>query len=479
MKKFLSTLKGKIIVSLIGVAVIASIVAAVIIITAPESYRSIKVAEIVGKTIIVNETDNSSNAYEGMNLYSGDKVSVQADSNMTLLFDADKYMFADEGTKFRVEASGDSKKGTTKTRIYLEEGSVLCRLDSKLSDDEVYEVETPNSVMSVRGTIFRMSIYQDDTGENFTRIDVLEGAVKTDLHKEDGTQIEEEETIEAGKSALVHSNPDISEFVVGENEIPFDEYSESMSQFVISTIDDGREIYIDKETFEEKTGLKEEDIEVKPEVKPKDETEPEVTLEDETEEAPKHEHVMSEWQVQTVASCTTEGVEVIKCTECEVVLQARNIAMLDHEYGEYEVTREATCTNSGEETATCKNCDNKITQAISIKAHTFGNWSDTKAATCTENGEQTRTCSACGISETTSIAALGHEYSHTSDCIHQKQSFGPYTVGQGISLNVTMICSRCQAQGDITQTTGTVAKIHADYPDFCEYSCSCGHIGTY
>lgn len=470
MKKFLSTLKGKIIVSLIGVAVIASIVAAVIIITAPESYRSIKVAEIVGKTIIVNEADNSSNAYEGMNLYSGDKVSVQADSNMTLLFDADKYMFADEGTKFRVEASGDSKKGTTKTRIYLEEGSVLCRLDSKLSDDEVYEVETPNSVMSVRGTIFRMSIYQDDTGENYTRIDVLEGAVKTDLHKEDGTQIEEEETIEAGKSALVHSNPDISEFVVGESEIPFDEYSESMSQFVISTIDDGREIYIDKETFEEKTGLKEEDIEVKPEVKPE---------ENEPEEEVDHEHVMGEWEVQSEATCLAEGVEVIKCTECEVVLEARKTAKLDHEYDEYEVTREATCTNSGEETAICKNCNNKITQAISIKAHTFGNWSNTKEATCTENGEKTRTCSACGISESTSIAALGHDYSHTKDCIHKKQNLGPYTVGQDISLDVTMICSRCQAAGDITQVTGTIVTLHPDYPDFCEYSCSCGHIGTY
>ena len=48
----------------------------------------------------------------------------------------------------------------------MSEGSVLCRLDSKLGDEEIFEVETPNSVMSVRGTIFKMTIYKDENGEN-------------------------------------------------------------------------------------------------------------------------------------------------------------------------------------------------------------------------------------------------------------------------------------------------------------------------
>ena len=141
MKAFLSTLKGKIIAGVsVGAVLIAGIVGALMIATGPEDYRTIKIQELNGATMVASGNVSAQEAYKGMNLKSGDVVTVQNDANMTLLLDMDKYMFADEGTKFRVEASGNSDKSTTKTRIVLEEGSVLCKLDTKLGDEETFEV---------------------------------------------------------------------------------------------------------------------------------------------------------------------------------------------------------------------------------------------------------------------------------------------------------------------------------------------------
>lgn len=465
MKKLLSSTKAKLITSISVVAFVGLIVAVIVIFTLPESYRSIKITELKGQTIITDSNQSQKNAYTGMNLESGNQAEVQTDSNMVLLFDSDKYMFADANTKFRVEAVGDDTKSNTRTKIILEEGSVLCRIDSKLSDDEVFEVETPNSTMSVRGTIFRMSIYQDNTGENYTRVDVLEGSVKTDLHMEDGSQMDETQTIEPGKSALVHSNPDLSEFVIGDTEIPYEEYSESMSQFVVSTIKEGREICVDEDTFIEKTGMKKNDVVNEAESQPEKDAD--------------HEHISGEWEIQKEATCIEKGEEVKLCQECKIVLETRELDTVEHIYEDWTVKIAGDCTTDKVEQRICTVCDKTEERNVEATGHSWGNWVVSKAATCTAEGTQSRICSVCNESENQVVAALGHNYSHTSDCIHQKQGVGPYTVGQQITLNVTTLCPRCQAVGDTIQTTGTVTQIHNDYPDFCEYSCSCGHVGTY
>lgn len=454
MKSLFVSVKAKILASIIAVASIGLIVTIIVVLALPKEYRSIKVTELKGQTIITDSSQNQNDAYTGMNLKSGNQVAVQTESSMVLLFDSDKYMFADENTKFRVEAVGSDTKANTKTKIVLEEGSVLCRLDSKLSGEEIFEVETPNSTMSVRGTIFRMSIYQNDTGENYTRVDVLEGSVKTDLHMEDGSGVDETQTIESGKSALVHSNPEISEFVVGETEIPYEEYSQSMSQFIVSTIETGREICVDEDTFKEKTGMEKKMNE-------------------------DHEHVPGEWELKKEATCTDKGEEVRCCQECREELEVRELDIAEHSYGDWNIKAAATCTKTGVEQRICTICNETEERVIEVTEHDFGKWVVNKEATCTAEGSKTRTCNVCNESESQAISKTEHDYVHTSASIHKKQGFGPYTVGQQITLDVTTLCSRCQASGDTLQMTGTVTQIHADYPDFCEYKCSCGHIGTY
>ena len=421
MKGFLATLKGKVIIGTVaGVCVLAAGVVVYLIITAPKDYRSIKVNNLFGTTLITDVSNVSENAYEGMNLESGDNVFVETDSNMTLLFDADKYMFADAGTKFKVVASGNGEKSTTRTKIILEEGSVLCRLDTKLKEGEVYEIETPNSTMSVRGTIFRMSIYKDESGENYTQLDVLEGAVKVDLHYEDGEKTGEEGIVEAGFASTVHSNPEISEFVIGESTISYEDFTEPMAQFVIDTVDSGREICIEKELFAHYTGL-ENHPEIETVIKEatcKEEGKKEIYCSTcdrivRVETIEKLEHTPGEWEDKDPAICNKKATEVLKCTECLEEIEVREIEdseYANHKLGAYEVTKKVTCTENGEETSTCEVCGETKTRVIEATGHKFGEWEETTKANCTVPGEKTRICNECGEKETENLSVTAHAY---------------------------------------------------------------------
>ena len=89
MKAFLATLKGKIIAGTLGVLVVTGAVVAAVAFSGPEDYRSIKVDELSGETIIIDEKNSEQEAYKGMNLKAGNTIEVKEGANMTLLMDAD------------------------------------------------------------------------------------------------------------------------------------------------------------------------------------------------------------------------------------------------------------------------------------------------------------------------------------------------------------------------------------------------------
>lgn len=450
MMKFLATLKGKMILVGLGVILVAGGIVTVLVLAGPKDYRSIKVDELNGQTVITDSEDTVRDAYKGMNLKSGDVVTVQEDANMTLLLDMDKYMFADAGTKFTVEASGNSEKSNTKTRIILEEGSVLCRLDSKLGDEESFEVETPNSVMSVRGTIFKMTIYKDENGDNYAKVDVLEGSVKVDLYNENGEKTGEEGLIEAGQAATVHSNTTISEFVIGESDISYDDFSGPMASFVVETVDTGREICIGEDLFKHYTGLEnhpEEGTVIK-EPTCSEEGEKEIYCSTcdtvvRVEPVEKLPHTPGEWMVETNATC----VERLRCSVCNEIIEEREIDFDKHDLERETIENQNGCDVHIVVQDVCKNCN--ITQEVSSrdeKRHTFGEWQITTEATCETAGGRQRTCSVCGEVETEEVAATGHSYSVTSTVAATCTAGG----------SSTSTCSNCGNQ----TTTSTAATGH-------------------
>ena len=208
MKTFLTTMKGKIIAGIATVGVVGAVAVAVAVMNS--GYRTIAVEELNGITQILNQ-GGTSDAYVGQHLKSGDDVTVTSDSDLTLAIDTDKYMFAKENTHFWVEAKG--KKSETRTKVHLDKGSTLCRIDNKLASTESFDVETPNATMSVRGTVYRASCYKGASGDAYTVVDVLEGEVYVEAHMENGESTEESRLLPAGKRAIIRSNPTVSEFV--------------------------------------------------------------------------------------------------------------------------------------------------------------------------------------------------------------------------------------------------------------------------
>lgn len=420
MKGLLKTTKWKIALGGGGVAVVGA-VAAVAILLSGQGYRTVAVQEVNGTSIIKNEKQESSNAYEGMHLNSGDDVTVQAESDMTLLLDMDKYVYAEENTHFWLQAEGDREM--SKTRIYLEEGSVLNRLNTKLAKGEEYEVDTPNSVMAVRGTVFRVTVFFDSDGIAWTKLEVYDGNVEVSLKTLEDEFNGVSEVFGPGESALIRASSDFSEFVLGEeNEvkrsIDYKAIPQATASKLIEFIDDGDVLCIDKELLMDYAKLQEHKIE-------------EVIVEEATcskegqrefrctvcneivrrETIPVLDHVTGDWETTSNATCTEKGQRVQLCTVCTEIVRRETIAALGHAPGDWQIISNATCTSEGQSAKICTRCGATVeTASIAALGHSFGAWTVTSSASCTSSGSESRTCSRCGSTETSTIAATGHSY---------------------------------------------------------------------
>ncbi|MBR6238510.1 MAG: FecR domain-containing protein [Lachnospiraceae bacterium] len=175
-----------------------------------EGYRSISVEQVTGTVSIVGEKNNGQ-AYVGEHLYSGDDVTVGDASELTMCMDNDKYVYADANTHFNLQASAANED--SKIKIYLDAGSELNDLQTSLAEGETYEVDTPNSTMSVRGTKFRVTVYVAADGLKYTLLEVTDGQVLARLKTEDGTYNGVERVFTPGQSALIRGNYEFSEFV--------------------------------------------------------------------------------------------------------------------------------------------------------------------------------------------------------------------------------------------------------------------------
>lgn len=197
--------KGKkiLIAACAAAVVVIAVIIAVVVLRKEESYRVIKVYEVSGDVTVKRDGKGDMEPYENMLLESGDTVVVNSGS-MTLKLDEDKYVYVEEETEFSVEATGTSEN--SKTTIVLKKGAITNEIQNKLSDDSSYEVNTPNSTMAVRGTVFRVEISYDDKGTCYTKVSVLEGKVSSNLVYADGTVSDKSVDVEKGYEVIIYQD---------------------------------------------------------------------------------------------------------------------------------------------------------------------------------------------------------------------------------------------------------------------------------
>lgn len=193
-----------------------------------DAYRSIKVYQTAGEAVIEREKVGKMDAFKNLKLISGDLGEVFVDSNMRLELDDDKYILIEEQSRLRIQAEGNDD--TSKTRIELLEGAVTCEIENKLSEDSTFEVSTPNSIMAVRGTTFRIAYLFDQVrGNGETIVQTLGGTVTTTPTDHKGIPTADSRDITGGQqvsvvdveqpSAPTDSAPDDSNQTVGETVI--------------------------------------------------------------------------------------------------------------------------------------------------------------------------------------------------------------------------------------------------------------------
>ena len=216
----------------IGIAavllVVLLVIAFVFLFNKKEAYRIIKVYEVNGKATVERESIGQMDAYANMVLESGDTVSLQS-GEMTLKLDEDKYVYVEADTQFRLIATGNA--ANSKTSIALDHGAITNEIQNPLSQDSSYEVNTPNSNMSVRGTVFRVHTYFVD-GVRYSKVSVFEGKVESRLRYADGSLAKEPVLIQNGDEVIIYDDEENTDYLGAPHEIAYEELPQSVKELI-------------------------------------------------------------------------------------------------------------------------------------------------------------------------------------------------------------------------------------------------------
>ena len=202
------------------IAIIAGAVAAVTAVAVTivalnrkaDTYRLLKMFEFEGTGIVSREGKGDITPYTNMVLESGDKISLNT-GILTIQADDDKFIHLDENTTIQLVASGTSVN--SKTAIEIIEGGITSDIRNKLSADSTYEINTPNSAMSVRGTVFYTYTYEID-GVKYTRTCCFDGEVTSRLVYKDGTESEEIVSVPKGKEVIIYEDGTTTDYLYAE-----------------------------------------------------------------------------------------------------------------------------------------------------------------------------------------------------------------------------------------------------------------------
>lgn len=465
--------------------------------SAAETARTVVVQETNGTTVVLDAAKASTNAYKGMHLVAGNDVTVQEISDLTMLFDMDKYMYAEESTHFWLsEASGSQEK--SKTVIYLDEGATLNRIVNPLENGAVYQVDTPNSTMAVRGTVFRVEVREGKDGKIYTYLAVLNGAVKVELKTTEGKYNGVSETIPAGTAAAIRADENFSEFIGGSGgkhtaPIDYEAFPAGTLRQIIAYIDDNEEIDADRDELE--ALLKQKLSEANGDEKHKHswqtvtvreadcartglqktvcaacgETKGQKTL-------PRAAHKLSGWTVKTKATCESKGLKVKKCGVCGKIIERRQTAALAHQPDKAKITA-PTCVNAGSKVISCKVCGHIIKEeALSAKGHQPGDWEITKPATYGKEGERRKVCTVCGeVLETEAIPALISGGS--SACSHQVENWNvtkaPTCTEAGSKSGTCSVCKQ-----SVTASIPATGHSWGDWKETTPATCTADGVET-
>ena len=345
---------------------------------------------------IIHSDKSSQKIQTGEPLKSDDSIRVGKGAELILDVDDDKQIYGQEESFLRLEASGTPDSG--KTRICLDEGSVLVVLDEPLGEGELFEIQTDTITVSVPEGIARATKISEKNA-SYTLVEVFDGEAEVVVRRTG-----ESASVKAGEAVLVDESGKKARFVpedeidpefwksgetsglqVGKDgtgsvslDIPYSKLPVPVLEQLLEYAGSGRELSVSDTTLANliETG---------------------------------HDYVKT---IVKEATCTEDGLVSLECALCgnrsEEIVKA--VGHAEETIPEVE----ATCTQEGKTAGShCAVCGETLIPQESVPAlgHQTGETEDI-AATCTEPGfvHEIR-CKVCDavVQEEAVIPALGHQ----------------------------------------------------------------------
>ena len=152
--------------------------------TTSKGFKDITVFDSNG-TVTITRSNKNLTAQKNMKLKNSDfaAVSSDKDSFLRLCVDDKSYTYFEPGSEFAI-----SKGWFSKIKICMTKGEMIVEVQKKLDGDDSVTVVTPNTSMSIRGTVVAIKTVPEKKGQFTTYNYVLEGtAVVTTKDKKEVT----------------------------------------------------------------------------------------------------------------------------------------------------------------------------------------------------------------------------------------------------------------------------------------------------
>lgn len=136
---------------------------------------SVKVVRLAGEVnVLRGGNDKPEKAELGCLLHAGDTLKVAKEAKAQLLFPPDTLVLLKGNTVLKLsELQPDGRSG-----VGLTAGALIANLQKALSPGATFEVETPNALAIVRGTVFEVEVQAEEDKEPVTKFYGYEGEVE-------------------------------------------------------------------------------------------------------------------------------------------------------------------------------------------------------------------------------------------------------------------------------------------------------------
>jgi hypothetical protein len=203
MKNFIEQNIKYLLIGLISIIFAVILIIFCSILLGTQKARIVRIIEISGNAFISRNREQM-NANKNTSLLSGDVITTDKNSKLRILIDDDKIISVEPESSLYIQYTNYADKGDI--IVSLTDGAVLNQINKPLSKKATYQVKTPNCVVDVKGTIFRVAFNYAESYLGYadvmtTDVQNFEGNVALTLYDYKGNASEKEMLLAEKKCA--------------------------------------------------------------------------------------------------------------------------------------------------------------------------------------------------------------------------------------------------------------------------------------